>query len=90
MRYDENRILFSLPNGDRRANGTIWMSRDDGKTWPVSRSLGPDRFGYSCLARLPDGDIACVYGGRTTPVDSGRVGPYGIVMARVTMEWLED
>jgi hypothetical protein len=45
---------------------------------------------YSCLARLPDRDIACVYGGRTTPVDSGRVGPYGIVMARVTMEWLED
>lgn len=90
VRYDENRIIFSLPNGDRRANGTIWFSRDEGKTWPVSRTLGPDRFGYSCLARLPDGDIACVYGGRTTPVDSTRVGPYGIVMARVTMEWLED
>jgi len=90
VRYDENRILFSLPNGDRRANGTIWMSRDEGRTWPVSRSLGPNRFGYSCLARLPDGEIACVYGGRTTPVDSARVGPYGIVMARVTMEWLED
>jgi len=89
-RYDSERILFSLPNGDRRANGTIWMSRDEGKTWPVSKSLGPGRFAYSCLARLPDGDIACVFGGRTTPAAPGRVGPAGVVMARFSLDWLEE
>jgi sialidase-1 len=45
----------------RRKNLTIKLSRDDGQTWPVSRSLEPGTSGYSDLAVLPDGTLLCFY-----------------------------
>jgi sialidase-1 len=45
----------------KRKNLTIKLSRDDGQTWPVSRSLEPGTAGYSDLAVLPDGTVLCFY-----------------------------
>ncbi|MGC9348483.1 MAG: sialidase family protein [Anaerolineae bacterium] len=40
---------------------TVKMSLDDARTWPVSRVLEAGPAGYSDLAELPDGTVACVY-----------------------------
>ena len=75
----KGRILFSSPDGTRRANGTIHLSHDDGATWPINRVLEPGGFAYSCLTVLPDGDIGCLY----------ETGNYAsIVFARFPLAWL--
>jgi sialidase-1 len=61
----------------KRENLTIKLSRDDGKTWPVRRTLDPGRGAYSDLAVLPDGNVLCLYEAAT-----------GIVAARFNLEWL--
>ncbi|MBM3997132.1 MAG: exo-alpha-sialidase [Planctomycetes bacterium] len=47
--------------GGKRENLSIKISRDDGKTWPVRRTLDAGPSAYSDLAILPDGDILCLY-----------------------------
>jgi sialidase-1 len=89
--HGRNRLLFSNPAsappaGKSRADRirmTVRLSYDEGKTWPVSKVLHEGPSAYSCLAILPDGDVACLYeGGRTL---------YGeIVFARFSLEWLTD
>ncbi len=69
--FKKNRILFSNPSSDRiftihkrqRANLTIKMSYDEGKTWPVVRRLQKGKAGYSDLAVSPDSqkNIYCLY-----------------------------
>jgi len=84
---DRNRLLFSNPaHGQRgqRRDMTIRMSYDEGKTWPVQRLLGPGPAAYSCLAVLPDGDIACLF-------ETGQQHPYErIIFARVSRQWLTN
>lgn len=78
-------LLFSCPHtlptepGGKsvRENLTIQLSRDDGKTWPVSRTLDPGRAAYSDLAVLADGTVLCLY-----------EGAKGIVAARFNLDWL--
>ncbi|MFN6161913.1 MAG: exo-alpha-sialidase [Planctomycetota bacterium] len=45
----------------KRRNLTIKLSRDDGKTWPVQRTLDEGPSAYSDLAVLPDGTVLCLY-----------------------------
>ena len=54
LRRDKNGQEIPGAKAPRR-NLTIKLSRDDGQTWPVSRSLEPDTAGYSDLAVLTDG-----------------------------------
>lgn len=96
VRYDDKRILFSNPDsrdtqtaGDkhaRRANVTVKLSRDEGKTWPVARAIEPGTSGYSDLAVAPDGTIFCLYerGGTKTHYHT-----QFLTLARFNMEWLE-
>jgi sialidase-1 len=76
-------ILFSSPaSQEERTAGTIRLSYDEGKTWPVSRVLVREgQFAYSCLTRLADGRVGCLY----ETDDYGR-----IVFARFPVEWLES
>jgi sialidase-1 len=55
-------LLFSNA-GDQgaRRNGTIRMSCDDGKTWPVAKVFQPGSMSYSTLAALPDGTYGLLY-----------------------------
>jgi len=63
---------------------TIRVSYDEGKSWPIARVLHPGPSAYSCLAVLPDGEIACLY-------EAGREHPYeSLVFARFTLDWLEE
>jgi sialidase-1 len=67
-----------IPAGrGKRENLTIKLSRDDGQTWPVSRTLAAGPSAYSDLAVLPDGTILCLYEGDRT-----------IIAARFLLEWV--
>ena len=55
-------LWHALPHTvDARENGTIMVSRDEGRTWKVDRVIEPDGFAYSCLTMLPSGDVGCLY-----------------------------
>lgn len=75
----KSRILYSGPQSTRRENGTVFLSYDEGKTWPVKRTLQKAAFAYSCLTVLPDGTIGCLYEAN---------GAGKIVFARFTLDWL--
>jgi sialidase-1 len=82
---NKSRILFSNPaDKDRRKNMTVRLSYDEGKTWPVSRSLHESFAAYSCLTALKDNSIACLYEcGEKSATDK-------ITFARFTLDWLTD
>ena len=75
------RWLFSGPQSTKRENGTVFLSTDDGETWPVKRVLCPGSFAYSCLVPLPDGTIGCLYEAE---------GTSQIVFVRFTLGWLTE
>lgn len=62
LRYDENLILFSNPavTADRKMM-TVRASRDDGDSWPGNLLIYKGFSAYSCLTRLPDGQIGLLY-----------------------------
>lgn len=80
----ENIILFSNPASETdRANMTVRLSYDEGDTWPIAKTLNPGPSAYSCLAVLPNGEIACLYeGGEEHRREA-------IILAIVTLEWLK-
>lgn len=50
-----------IPNGrGKRENLSVRLSRDDGKTWPVSKPLETGPSAYSDLAEMPDGTVLCL------------------------------
>jgi len=91
VRYDassadgQDWLLFSNPAHGRtgvRRDMTVRLSRDGGKTWPIERLLWPGPSAYSCLAVLPDGEIACL-------LEGGPDNPYErIVFAHFGLPWL--
>lgn len=76
----ESRILFANPATTKgRHTGTVRMSYDEGKTWPVSRVVYPGDYAYSCLTRFEDGDVGLLF----------EADDYGkIVFARFGINWL--
>lgn len=51
-----------IPAGrGKRENLSIKLSRDDGQTWPLNKTLESGPSAYSDLAVLPDGTILCFY-----------------------------
>ena len=78
-----DRILFSNPaHAAQRCNMTVRLSEDGGRSWPYARCLHPGPSAYSCLAVLPDGEVACLY-------EAGQEHPYeSIVFARFPLAWL--
>ncbi len=89
IRYSPNKfinesiLLFSNPdNNAKRINMTVKLSADEGKTWPLSKSIHPGPSAYSCLSVLPNGKIACFY-------EAGRKMPYEtITLAIFDIDWL--
>lgn len=61
----------------KRENLSIKLSRDDGKTWPVSKTLDAGPSAYSDLAVLTDGTVLCLW---ETKND--------IQCARFNLEWI--
>ena len=64
----------------------IKLSRDDGRTWPVSKVLEPGPAGYSALARLADGTILCLY---ECDIVNHMCDDRYLRLARFDLGWLE-
>lgn len=77
----KSRILYSGPQSTKRENGTVFVSYDEGKTWPTKRVLETGSFAYSCLTPLPGGAVGCLYEAE---------GTKKVVFARFTLDWLEE
>ena len=77
-----SRILLVNPASQKqRENGTVRLSYDEGKTWPVTKTLYPGLYAYSCLVVLPDKSIGCLF---------ERDDYQKITFARFTLDWLTD
>ena len=81
VRLDEARVLLAHPSSTvSRTLLTVRLSRDECRTWPVSRVLHEGSSAYSNLA-VADGSILCLYEAES----GGR-----LILARFTPEWLES
>ncbi|MCF0206592.1 MAG: exo-alpha-sialidase, partial [Bacteroidales bacterium] len=82
-------LLHSVPNSAIRENVTVFASYDQGKTWPVKKTLEAGYSAYSSLAILPDGTIGCLLeSGKwdsKLPSDDG----YDLIFVRFSLDWLE-
>jgi sialidase-1 len=88
LRYAEHKdyrrdiFLFSNPASQtERKNGTIRLSVDEGKSWPVAKLLYPGSFAYCCLAPLPQGFVGCLF---------ERDGMKKISFAQFSVDWIES
>lgn len=75
-------LLFINPYTKKgRANGTVSVSTDGGKSWPLHKQLYPAEkgFGYSSSAQLPDGSIGVFF-----EAD----GCKAMKFTRFTLDWL--
>jgi sialidase-1 len=74
-------FLFCNPASQTaRTNGVVRLSRDEGKTWPLSRVVYPRGFAYNCLATLPGGEVGCLF---------ERDGTRKISFTRFSVNWIE-
>ena len=96
---DKNRILFCNPHNLLRADGkpepgkgrdrrnvSVKISYDEGKTWPVSKTVEEKWSAYSDIAVTHSGTILCFYGrGEKASFAGDR-----LTIARLNLEWLTD
>ena len=83
---DKDPILFAnaASTFQNRVNMTVRVSYDDGKTWPVAKSVHPGPCAYCCLVSLPDGSIGLLY-------ENGPQSRYQrISFTRFDMGWLSE
>ena len=83
--HDKNRLLHSVPYGNSRTDVTVYLSYDEGETWPVSKCIVPYSSAYSSLCVLPDGTIGLY----VEEAYAGASG-YSTVFYNFSLEWLTD
>lgn len=55
-------LLHSLPaDAHERRNVSVYISTDEGKTWPYKKTITEIGSGYSALVALPDGSVGCLF-----------------------------
>lgn len=83
--HSRNRLLHSLPYGTQREKVTVYISYDEGETWPISRCIVPFSSAYSSLCILADGTIG-LYVEEEYVAGQG----YEMVFYNFSLEWLSD
>lgn len=85
--YDEGKqyLLFVNPDSEHidkhpRANLTLKLSKDGGRTWPVAKVLNTGSSGYADLAIGPDNTLYCLYETRAKG---------GVSLVLQKLEWRE-
>lgn len=78
-------LLQSLPYGESRSDVRVYVSYDNGKTWPweSSRCIVPYSSAYSSLCVLPDGTIGLY-------VEEGDANAYEMVFYNFSFDWLTN
>jgi len=106
VRYDHNGqslILFSNPHNLEKAKGnaepgknrdrknvSVKISRDEGKTWPVNKSIEPGPSMYSDIAVTKSGTILCFYGRSGDGSALAYFAGGRLTLARFNLEWLTN
>jgi len=81
--HDTNRLLHSLPYGTERRDVTVYVSYDEGQTWPAHRCVVPFASAYSSLCVLPDGTI-----GLYVEEEDTDFAGYQTVFYNFSLDWL--
>ena len=84
--HNKNRLLYSVPLGNSRRDVTVYISYDEGETWPVHKTIVPYSSAYSSLCVLPDGTIGLYV--EENP--DGTMGNYLTAFYNFSLEWLTD
>jgi sialidase-1 len=104
VRYDhggQNLILFCNPHNLEKEKGpaeagksrdrknvSVKISRDEGQTWPVSKSVEPGPSMYSDIAVTPSGTILCFYGRSGQKPGTPAFAGGRLTLARFNLQWL--
>ena len=80
----KNVLLHSLPCAEGRKDVTVYVSYDEGQTWPVSKCIVPYASAYSSLCILPDHSI-----GLYVEESDGDTLGYSMVFYNFGLDWLE-
>jgi sialidase-1 len=83
--HDRNRLLHSVPYGNSRTDVTVYVSYDEGETWPMSKCIVPYSSAYSSLCILPDGTI-----GLYIEEEPNGTSGYSTVFYNFSLDWLTD
>ena len=77
-------LLFANPDsaGLARTNLTIYLSRDQGRSWPIKKSLEPGPSAYSDLAIASDGTVLCFF--------ENNSAEKALTLARFNLPWLTN
>ncbi len=79
----KSRVLYSSPAASNRTNGTVKMSYDNGKSWPVEKLLIPGPFAYSTLVPVKPGIMGILYEVNGNPLTT-------IKFTTFSIDWLTD
>ena len=83
--HDRNRLLHSVPYGNSRTDVTVYVSYDEGESWPVKKCIVPYSSAYSSLCILPDGTI-----GLYVEEEYAGASGYSTVFYNFSLNWLTD
>lgn len=78
-----NILLHTLIEAPRRYNLRIYLSEDEGKTWPVGNTICTGEAAYSEVTPLEDGTIAIISEEDDRPA-------YDIYYTRVSLDWIRS
>lgn len=82
--YDKSRLLTSLPdNATSNRNLTVFISYDEGNSWPVKKVICPGPSAVSSLTTFEDGSIGIFYENR-------EVLQNRLCFARFSLDWLSS
>lgn len=79
----QNILLHTLIEAPRRYNLRIYLSEDEGKTWPVGNTICKGEAAYSEVTPLEDGTIAIISEEDDRPA-------YDIYYTRVSLDWIRN
>lgn len=77
----KNRLLHTLPADASRRNLTLFLSEDEGQTWPISRVICKGEAAYSEIVILLNGEIGIISEEKDNPA-------YDIYFTKVSLNWL--
>ena len=82
---DRNRLLHSVPYGSSRSHVSVYVSYDEGETWPVRKDIVPYSSAYSSLCVLPGGTI-----GLYVEEEPNGTSGYSTYFYNFSLDWLTD
>ncbi len=97
--YEKNRILFACPDtrNDPKRFGkvarareqlTVYLSYDEGETWPVKKMIDPGISAYSDMAVDADGNIFMLY--EREGMDGNQYEIKQLSVVKFNLQWITD